>query len=152
MEKFEKLKKEFGLPSFEELAERFELSVKADEEPTLQAVRNEITERLYDAAKTIESMIFPREGGDPDILYIEKMIENLTDDCHTLYKDLNHLYTRGVRLKFEHNRKEDAEFIKTVFDVWPKFEAKLKILFKTIEEGWKKTDLNSEVNEEVYHG
>lgn len=55
-------------------------------------------------------------------------------------------------MKFEHNRKEDAEFIKTVFDVWPKFEAKLKILFKTIEEGWKKTDLNSEVNEEVYHG
>ncbi len=152
MEKFEKLKKDFGLPSFEDLAEIFELSVKKDEEPTLQVIRNEITERLYDVAKTIEAMIFPREGGDPDILYIEKMITNLTEDCHVLYKDLNHLYTKGVRLKFEHSRKEDADFIKTVFDLWPKFETKLKVLFKTIENGWKNTDLNNEVKEEIYHG
>ncbi len=153
LETFDKLRKEFGLPSFEDIAERFELTLKKDdEEITLQSIRNEITEKIYDVSKTIETMIFPREGGDPDILYIEKMIADLTGECYQLYKELNQFYSRGIILRFEHSRKADAEFIKDIFSVWPKFETVLKKLFKTIEDGWKNVEVNNEIKEEVYHG
>ncbi len=152
-ENFDKVGKEFGLPSLEDIAERFEFVLKKeDEDITLQTIRNEITEKVYDISKTIEAMVFPREGGEPDILYIERMIPNLTEECYQLYKELNQLYSKGIRLRFEHNRKADAEFIKASFNSWPKFEEVLKNLFKTIEEGWKNIKMSEDPKEEVYHG
>ncbi|HLD57945.1 MAG TPA: hypothetical protein VJA47_06560 [archaeon] len=150
---FEKLKKEFGLPNLEDIAERFELVLKKDdEEMSLQTIRNDITEKVFDVSKTIEAMIFPREGGDPDMLHIEKMIEGMTEDCYALYKELNSIYSKGIRLRFEHNRKEDAEFIKAVFAKWPQIEESLKKIFKTIEDGWKTIKISEDPKEEIYHG
>ncbi len=143
--------KKYRLPLPEEIEEKFEISLK-EEDTTLQSVRNEIIDKLYDVVKTLEALIFIREGSDPDMLFIEKMISELSSEAFELYKKMNSRYFSGLKLKFQHDRQKDADFIKTVFKEWNETEKTMTLVLESIENGWKTIDGTNGIKEEIYHG
>jgi len=148
---FDKLKTKYKLPTLDDIEERFEISVKNDS-LVLQNIRNDMAYKLYEVSKTLESLLFIHEGTDPEILYIEQMIREHKTELYNLYKDLNRINAKSFRLKFEHDRKQDVDFINSVFDLWPKIESKLKPLFKKVEDGWENITINPTNITETYHG
>ena len=133
---FKKFKAKYKLPSIEEIEEKFEISAKNDS-LVLQNIRNEIGFKAYELMKNLESFLFINEGSDPEALFTEQMIREVKTEAHQAYKELNKIHVKVSRIKFEHDRKKDAEFIKSIFKEWDKIEKTLKTVFSAIEKGWK---------------
>jgi hypothetical protein len=148
---FKKAMEQHKLPKLEEIEEAFEISVKNDS-LVIQNIRNEISFKAYEIAKSIESLIFINEGTDPDVLYTEQMIRDQKESLYLIYKELNSITMKGSSLRFEHDRKKDAEFIKSALKEWTAVESLLKTVFAKAEEGWKNLSLESNNIEETYHG
>lgn len=148
--KYDSIKKKFGLPSLKKIEEIFEISVK-DNHLVIQNIRNEIGYKLYEISKTIESIIFTSEASDPEILYEVEMIKDRLMDCYELYKELNYIYFKSLRLKYEHNQKSDVEYIKEVLKAWPQMEKKIREIFEIIEKGWKNFKFTPNNLPEYYH-
>ncbi len=151
---YNKLRKKYNLPDLGKLIERLEIEVEKDKEPVilLQAIRNSITEQLYDLMKVLESIMFTGEGSDANLLYQEHMIKDVSGQGFELYKQLNELHYNGLKLRFSHKREEDAQFIKKIFDIWSDMEQKLFLFFEALEKGWKEIDVQKELKAENYHG
>ena len=150
---FDKLKKQYNLPDLDEIEEVFEISVDEEKENLiLQAVRNAVADKLYELLKTLESVIFTGEGSDPDALYEEKMVEGVSKDGFDLYKKFNYYYYFALRLRYEHDRKKDAEFLLALIKDWKEMEKSLKLFFAQMEKGWKDMAASSKIDDENYHG
>lgn len=151
---YNKLKLKYKLPDLNKLREALEIEIKADQDETLflQSIRNEVSDRLYELAKILESVLFTGEGSDPGAMYQEDMIKNVSKEGFSLYKTLNELHYTGLKLRFAHSRKADAEFINAIFKKWPEIEKKLAVFFEAIENGWKDLDIGKEIRPETYHG
>ena len=150
-QRFETLKKKFSLPTLKELETMFEVSIK-DDHLVLQSIRNETASKLYEISKTLEAMVFTHEGSDPEILYEFEMIKDDLKECYNLYKELNHLYFKALRLKHEHSKEKDVEYIKDLIKKWPSIESRLKAIFGKIENGWKNFQFSPNNLPETYHG
>ena len=151
---YNKLKKKYGLPDLKKLKESLELEVKVDQnlDALVQTLRNDISDKLYDTMKVLESILFTNEGSDAGLLYQENMIKDVSKIGFELYKTLNVLHYEGLKLRFTHNRKQDSGFINKVFNLWPDLEKKLLVFFEAIEKGWEELDINRELKPENYHG
>lgn len=150
---YEKLRKQFSLPPLRELREKFEVQLKIEDDGlVLQAIRNELSDKLFEIIKTIEMILFPKEGCDPDLLYQEKMVKENFREAFEVYRLFNECHYRAIALRFEHNRAKDAEFIKDLLNAWSSAEAKLKSFFKSIEAGWKDMSSETDIDPESYHG
>ncbi len=148
---FKKVMVQHKLPKLEEIEEALEISVKNDA-LVLQNIRNEITYKAYEIAKSMESLIFINEGTEPDVLYTEQMVRDKKESLYIVYKELNLIAMKGSMLRFEHDRKKDVEFIKSALKQWPAIESLLKSVFAAAEEGWKNLQLQTNHTEETYHG
>ena len=147
---FKKLKTKFKLSSLEDIEEKFEISIKNDS-LILQTIRNEIGFKAYELVKNLESFLFIHEGSDPEQLFTEQMIGDVKKAAHEVYKQLNQISSKASRIRFEHDRKKDAEFIKTAYKEWDSIEKKLKNVFGKIEDGWNNIELSPNNLPESYH-
>ncbi len=151
---YNKLKKKYSLPEAKKLMERLEIEIEDDKNSAilLQSIRNTITERLYDLMKALESMLFTNEGSEPNALYQEQMLASVANKGFGLYKLFNELHYHGLKLRFSHDRKKDADFINRIYNMWPELEKDLSVFFGKLELGWKKIDMGKETRPEAYHG
>ena len=147
---FKKFKTKYKLPSLEIIEEKFEISVKNDS-LVLQNARNEIGFKAYELMKNLESFLFIHEGSDPETLFTEQMLKESKKEAYQAYKELNQIHTKASRIKFENDRKKDAEFIKSIYKDWDKIEKSLKTVFGAIERGWKDIELSPNNLPESYH-
>lgn len=151
---YNKLKKKYGLPEASKLMERLEIEIEKDggSEILLQTLRNQVTDKLFDLMKVLESILFTGEGSDPSLLYQEHIVEDVSKQGLGLYKIFNELHYHGLKLRFRHDRKSDGDFIKKVYNIWPGLEEKLFVFFEKLENGWKEIDIEKEIKAETYHG
>ena len=151
---YNKLRKKYNLPDHKKLSERLEIEIDTSKTEVLviQEIRNQITERLYDFMKNIESILFTSEGSDPSQLYQEDMIKTCSKEGFELFREFNHLYFEGVVLSFKHDRKADSAFINKIFNSWHEIEKKLLKFFGALEKGWEEFDGPGEMGHETYHG
>jgi len=147
---FKPLKTKYKLPSLDDIEEKFEISAKNDA-LVIQNTRSEIGFKAYELMKNLESILFIHEGSDPELLFTEHMISDVKKQAYEIYKQLNLIHTTASRIKCEHDRKKDAEFIKSVFKQWDQIEKSLKTIFSAIERGWKNVDLSPNNLAESYH-
>ncbi len=151
---YTKLKKQYKLPDQKKLMEMLEVEIEPEKNASilLQTIRNSITDRIYDLMKTLESILFTSEGSDPTHLYQEEMIRDVRKEGFEVYRGLNQLSSKGMRLRFSRNRKADASFINEVFSLWPSIEKTLETFFAAIEDGWREFEPSKGIKPETYHG
>jgi hypothetical protein len=151
---YTKLKKQYKLPDQKKLMELLEMEIEAEKDTSilLQTIRNQIIDRIYDLMKTLEFILFTSEGSDPAHLYQEEMIRDVRKEGFEVYRNLNQLSSKGMRLRFSRDRKKDAAFINEVFSLWPLTEKTLEKFFAAIEDGWKEFEPSKGIKPETYHG
>jgi len=149
---YEKLRKKYQLPAFEDLIREFPVKLE-NPDLVLYDIIEKICDDMCDRTQTLEPIIFAGSSGDPSILYETNMLKDKRDKTFELFKKLMSIRWEGEKAKNIANEYKMAEFIKTVHDEWVN---KLKKTFVEIcelfEKKWKEAKLRESPTDLMYHG
>ena len=141
------LEKKYGLPSFQELNQDFEIEDLSETETDflLRIIRKSLIEKTAFFSKFIEVIINPGEGGSLFVFSIAKALS--TEDRKVLakiYEQISKFQLESIKRDISYSEKEEAVFIKKICSFWE--EAK-KTLFNTldiIDSNWDNESKKSE--------
>lgn len=144
-----KLKKQYSLlqvkyklPKFSELNEDFDIEKLQDRETEhlLKGVRRAMIEKIANVIRFLELLLNPSETPTP--MFIYAILKNITPETRksieSLYKELSNLELGSIGLDVSHNEKEEAYFIKAVYQSWSKHQPDLKQITQRLSMSWKK--------------
>ena len=152
-EDFEKLKKNYKLPNYEDLDQEFELLYISKLEEIkfpLRFVRRRITDKLSWFCNMLQNIIQPNPGS---IISLEESKFFSNEDKEKiiiLLKELMDLERQSLSLEVEFNEKEDVEFINNTFNKWNKIKKEIHIFSEIMKKGWKEEI--KKVEKEHYFG
>ncbi len=136
--KYEKLKKKFNLPDYNEVDNELEISSLETEEFLLREIRKKISERietittefgtiLQPSAESLVSMHECKFFGDKDK---KKMID--------IYKKLMMLSRQALEADVERDDKADASLINDFFKAWKSLKKDILVFMKKMKTCWEK--------------
>ncbi len=137
---YERLRKKYSLPSFEELNKDFEIEkLQERETETLsREIRRTIAEKNLAYLKFIEMFMNPSTAP----MFFLALIKSLNSEekklVEELYVDLGKYEIKSIALDNTYNEKKDAVFIKNFYKEWQKIKEKLDKILKAIEEAWER--------------
>ncbi len=138
-EKYSKLKTKYGLPSFEELNNEFEISIIEKDDFLLREIRRKLIDKAMHIAEILGSAL----GGEaPANAMIEfgKLTEAEMKKSIELYKKLMYLERLSVETAIIADEKKDAEFIKIFYDEWKSLKPQILKVLSRLKEGWKEKE------------
>lgn len=148
---YEKLRKKYSLPSFEELNKDFEIEkLQEKETETLsREIRRAMAERSLAYLKFVEMFMNPSIAPMFFLALIKSVDSEDKKLLEELYTELGKFEIKEIALDNEYDEKKDAEFIKQFYGKWQEVKKKFGKLMKGIEKSWEK---KSEKNDKGYLG
>jgi len=148
---YEKLRKKYSLPSFQELNRDFEIEKLQERETEIlsREIRRAIVEKNTLYLKFVEMFMNPSQAP----MFFLALVKNLNGEekklLNELYLELGKFEIRSIALDNEYDEKKDAEFIKKFYKEWQEIKRKFGKVMKSIEEAWER---KSEKGEKGYLG
>ena len=142
----EKLKKEFesarakyGLPSFEELDSEFEIRKIDFDLNLVREIRRAIIHKFSGIADILEPILNPSEANLHSAVESKHFEKEGIDDMFKYYKKLWYHVHDGIVASLV-SEKEEAEFIKKMWKIWPEVKKTALTYVKKITESWAKEE------------
>jgi hypothetical protein len=134
-EDYEKLAKQYKLPSFKELNEEFEIEKIADKETEvlLRHIRRCILEKIVAVSRFFELMLNPTEANILLLSMLKEIDAETKKRMEKLYRELSYIEISAVELDLDYSEKAEAKFIADVSRDWKKLKASLKDISKKLE-------------------
>ncbi len=140
-EEYEKLRKNYKLPSYEDLDREFELLYVAKLEEIkfpLRFIRRRITDKLSWFCNMMQNIIQPNPGSLISLEESKFFSDNDRAKIINLLKELMYFERESLILEVYFNEKDDVEFINNIFDIWDKTKKEIKFITDILKKGWKK--------------
>ncbi|MCX6821905.1 MAG: hypothetical protein NTW30_03960 [Candidatus Aenigmarchaeota archaeon] len=151
-EKYEKLRKKYQLPLFENLIREFPVKLDSPD-LILHDIIEKMCEETSNRVQTLESIIFVGCSSEPSTLYETNMVKDKKDKLFEFYKELMIIRWRGEKVKNIAKEEEMANFVKTIHDEWTnKLKKKFIEICELFEKKWKDVKLREESTSLMYHG
>lgn len=134
-EDYEKARKIYDIPSFEELNLNFQIEKICDIETNflLLEVRRHISEKLSTYLKLTETLINPTSAQ----MIVYHMIKTFTvkdqEKLREVYKKLAKLEIKVVELDLDFNEEKEAKFIYKAFNEWQEIKKDLLKIITTVQ-------------------
>lgn len=137
---FEELRNKYNLPSFEILAQDFDVE-KATEKETLfilRETRRAIVEKLSGYMHLLENLINP--NAPPMFVYsiLKSIKEEDRENMKDIYKKLSKMQIGVMKLDAVYSEKSEADFINESFKQWQDIKKNIYSLVKGFEDNWEK--------------
>ena len=135
---YEKLKSKYGLPSFKELNEEFDIEKAAEHETEclIREVRKLVMEKVIAYFRFIEMLLNPSNAP----LFFFALVKGLTASdkriLDKLYDKLGHFEIEVIALDCNYNEKEEVEFIKKVLAEWKDIKEDMISLVEVLKHNW----------------
>lgn len=148
---YEKLRKKYSLPSFDELNEDFSIEKLAEAETDylLREIRRMVAERIFGYLRTVETLINPSNAP----MFVFSIVKSLKEsDKKTLtdvYKELAKNELQLIKLDLKYSEEKEGKFIKETYKVWEKNSKLLLEIMEAVEKNW---DAKSELSGKSYFG
>jgi len=148
---YEKERKRYKLPTFQQLNEEFEIERVADHETDmlLRDIRKAITEKAVAFLRFLELVLNPTNAP----FFMFAILKNLTAPDKKLiegiYQKLCEFEIKAISLDMDYNEKSEAEFIKYAAKQWQSMHNEMKELGDVISKAWH---ASSEKKERNYFG
>ncbi len=145
---YDKLKKRYRLPDFEDLDEDFEIrTLDVDKCGILiKAILRSILNRFNSFLGYIDPIINPNPNSMHSMLEIKYISDKDKEDIFKQYKDILYLLHIGLLAELS-GEQESAKFIKDIWKVWLDMKSKELKTLKIIANVWniedKKTKITS---------
>lgn len=138
--KYEKLRKKYNLPSFEEMNIDFEIEKlqERDTETLSREIRRAIADKNLAYLKFAEMFMNPSTAPMFFLALVKSLDNKEKELLSELYLELGKFEIRNIALDNEYDEKKDAEFIKTFFKKWQDIKKKFDKILKGIEEAWER--------------
>ena len=135
-ESYEPLKREFNLPSFEELDSFFDISSIEDATFVLRAVRKKIAEKIDYFCSILDDIIHP-ESSFASFREATVFTDPEKEEVLELYKKLMFFSRLSIELNIEDSNAENADFINKFMLKYPEIKKHLKIIIIKLKESWE---------------
>lgn len=135
LEEYDELEKKYGLPSFEILAEDFDIEKISEKESSflLREIRKSIVEKTYSYLHLFENFLSPNSGS----MFVYALIKNITPeikvDVQRIYKELSKFQMTAIKLDLLYSEEKEAGFIKSSCAAWQKSKKEIYDIFKVLE-------------------
>lgn len=137
-EDYEKLRKKFNLPSFQQLNEEFEIERISEHETDtlLREVRKAVTEKSIAFLRFFELIINPSTAP----FFLLSIIKHFSNSdkklVEKIYRELCGFEIKAINLDFKYNEKAEAEFIRDALKKWRGMQQDLQEISKSMEKAW----------------
>ena len=141
------LEKKYGLPSFQELNQEFEIEDLAETETDflLRVIRKSLAEKTAFFSKFIEVILNPGEGGS---LFVFSMAKTLSQEDRKvlakIYEQISKLQLESIKRDISYSEKEEAVFIKKIYCFWEEAKKTLLKILEVIDSNWDNETKRSE--------
>lgn len=139
-ENYEKLRKKYSLPDFEELNEDFEIE-KIDNKDSLtlsREVRRKMIEKNLSYFKFLEMFLNPSSSPIFFHALISHMDSKSREKLEKLYFKLGKFELDSVGLDNNYSEDGDAKFIKNLFKEWQEIKNEFGEIINSLERVWEK--------------
>jgi len=138
-EKYEKLKKKYNLPNFDDVNKDFDI-IKVDEnsETMLRDIRKTIMAKYSSVLGFVELLLNP-SGGSMFYMFLVNGIGNSEKEkLKTLFTKLGEIEIDSIHRDIEYDEEKEAEFLKLRFEDWKQIQPELKSIADSLKLNWKK--------------
>ena len=140
---YQGLAKKYGLPSYEELDNDFELlyipSVTEMRFP-LRFVRRRMNDKIGWYCNMIQSLLQPNPQSFINLQESRHFSDEERKEMLNLLKEMMILERLAMVVDLQLDEKMDAEWIKESYKKWRSYQDKLQKIAKRLEEVWKKEE------------
>ena len=144
---YTELKKKHKLPEFKEIDFEFEISDLEETNFLLRAIIRRIAEKLDLYSTMLEEILQP----DTSNLYAMHETKFFDEDekrqMYELYTKLMNFNRQSIEVSLEHNEKEEADFIYSLFNDWKVLKQELLRFVKKMRASWKTEE--SDIKEDL---
>jgi len=143
---YEKIKQKYGLPSFEEMNNEFEIErlQERDSDLFIRRLRRNMVEKVVHMLKFLEIMINPSSAP----IFIHDIIGSINDETkkviEKLYEEGCKIEMRSFALELISTEKDEIEFIKYVLKKWTDMKKDVEKLNQEIDKAWIKKEEKKE--------
>ncbi len=138
-EKYNTLKKNYDLPSWEELEEDFDISkaFSVESETTLRDIRRKINEKITSYLHLFEMFMNPQTAP----LFVMNVLKNLSESDD---KNIKKTYGEMARIQFQqiladtiYSEENESKVIKETFDMWAREKVNIYKIIQVLGEKYK---------------
>ena len=143
---YEELKKAHSLPTFEALAEDFDIEKLADKETAFLAreIRRVINEKITAYIHLFETLINPQSPP----MFVFKILKNMSpkekEQIQEFYKVLSRTQIDVMKLDTVYSETDEIKFINKNFKAWQEMKPKIHALFTSFESNFENGDTSKE--------
>jgi hypothetical protein len=148
---YSEIQNKYGLPSFEEMNQDFNIERASDMEIELlvREVRKYMSDKLQNYMRFVETILNPSNAS----IFIFSIIKTIKEEdkkkLSDIYKKLSRYEVDLIELDVQYNEEKEANFIKEFFKVWQEVKKDMLSIVKVIKDNW---DKESEKNPKAYFG
>lgn len=137
---YEKLRKKYSLPSFEDLNEDFEIEkLQERETETLsREIRRAMAEKNVAYLKFAEMFMNPSNAPMFFLALVKSLDTEEKKLLEELYLELGKYEIKNISLDNEYDEKRDIAFIKKFYKDWQAIKKKLDRILNSIEKAWER--------------
>lgn len=136
--KYLELKKEYGLPGFDNLNMRFDIGkIERFSGNLLRDIRTVMMERVVHYVRLLELMINPGQSTPVFMIFLKEINTMDKEIMNRVFNSFVSLELMSFKLDVETNEKKEAEHINRIFEVWNNTKEDLNKLIDIMERNWK---------------
>jgi len=138
--KYEKLRKKYSLPSFEDMNKDFEIEKLQEKntETLSRDIRRAMAERSFAYLKFVEMLMNPSSAPMFFLALVKSLNNTEKKLVEELYLELGKFEIKSIALDNDYDESKDAEFIKNFHNRWQKIKKKFARVMDSIEEAWER--------------
>ena len=134
-EKYQKLAKQYKLPSFDSLNNEFEISTIEETEFLLREIRRKIDEKLELYAKVLEPVLQP-EANVCDMHECKALNDEEKKIAYDIYKKIMHINRFSIETSIKEDNKKTSIFINKIWHDWDKIQKDFLNIIVKLKESW----------------
>lgn len=135
---FEKVRKQYSLPTFEELDNEFDIRKIDFDLFIVKEIRRSIIHKLSGIAELFEPVLNPSENLHSAVE--SKIFEKTeVDDMYSYYRKVWHYVHKGITASLM-SEDEEATYIKEIWKIWPEIKKTALKYSQKLTEGWARED------------
>ena len=133
--KYEKARKKYSLPKFEDIDREFEIRLIDDQGFIIKEVRRAILTHIQNLGNFFMPVLDPHPSELHSLVEMSAFNKHEKDKLFLFYKKLYHLIHKGITTSVI-SEKAETDFIKEVWKLWPQIKKEAKSYMDKITAEW----------------
>jgi len=137
---YEDYRKKYGLPSYKELNEEFEIEKLTEAEGTelfMRKLRRVLIDKIIYLLRFLESFLNPQNAPMFILVILKNLKEGTGKVVEKLYKEGCDLEIKALTLDVSSTEKQEAELAKEIIKRWGSMKKEIEDLYKEVARAWE---------------